>query len=149
MVSTSKHLEGIAAKLKSGFQSLGGIEHETTPMTSLGGLATLLKITDNAPVGATLDTPLEPGQGPSANGSVLIFCADTEEEVRKAIEGDVYTQNGVWDMSKMQIIPVSIHKEITGDVNLTDVVQNRCKDSFSMTASSDAFEYQNFKDLIF
>lgn len=58
--------------------------------------------------GATLDTPLGPGEGPKANGSVLLFCADTEAEVMKAIREDIYTSSGVWDMTKVEIIPVSM-----------------------------------------
>ena len=53
-------------------------------------------------------------------------------------------------MSKLQIIPVSIHGiRTTIDMNLTDVVQNRCEDSFNVIASFDPFMYQDSKHLIF
>lgn len=47
--------------------------------------------------GATLDE----SAGMKPNGSVIIACADTKEEVVKMMESDVYTQNKVWDLSKV------------------------------------------------
>lgn len=39
-------------------------------------------------------------------GSVLVFHADTEAEVRKLLQDDIYTEAGVWDLSKVQIYPI-------------------------------------------
>lgn len=55
--------------------------------------------------GATLDEPLKEGEGPKINGSAMVYIADTEAEVREAVEEDVYFKTGVWDPSKIQIIP--------------------------------------------
>lgn len=41
------------------------------------------------------------------NGSVMVGAFDTKEELMKTLEEDVYTQRGVWDLEKAQIIPVS------------------------------------------
>ena len=40
-------------------------------------------------------------------GSIFICKADMEAEVRQILEGDVYTQGGIWDLEKVQITPVS------------------------------------------
>ena len=52
--------------------------------------------------GATLEEPVKEGQGPKSNGSAMILCADTEEEAMKIIKSDVYTENKVWDLSKVR-----------------------------------------------
>ena len=36
------------------------------------------------------------------NGSALIVEADTEEEVRKCLERDIYYTAGVWDAKKVR-----------------------------------------------
>jgi hypothetical protein len=41
------------------------------------------------------------------NGSALVVKADSVEEVRALLEGDIYAKSGVWDVSKAQILPVS------------------------------------------
>lgn len=41
------------------------------------------------------------------NGSVLLASAASETEVRKQLEEDIYAKEGVWDLEKVQIIPVS------------------------------------------
>ncbi|KKK22557.1 hypothetical protein ARAM_005077 [Aspergillus rambellii] len=48
--------------------------------------------------------PVE-GETPSFKGSALICIAETEEEVKEVIWGDVYTRTGVWDVDAAQIIP--------------------------------------------
>lgn len=53
--------------------------------------------------GATLSEQPAVDGTPEMTGSVLIIKADTEEEVRALIEGDVYTKEGVWDFEKIQI----------------------------------------------
>lgn len=39
-------------------------------------------------------------------GSVVVYAAESEAEVRKIIENDIYATSGVWDVEKSQIIPV-------------------------------------------
>lgn len=48
-----------------------------------------------------LDEPIQEGQGPKINGSVMMAQADTKEEVMEKIKGDVYFKSGVWDESKV------------------------------------------------
>lgn len=51
--------------------------------------------------GASLEEPIKEGEGMKANGSLMIVCADTKEEVQKIVESDVYYENNVWDKSKV------------------------------------------------
>ncbi|KAI5359899.1 hypothetical protein Slin15195_G117580 [Septoria linicola] len=55
--------------------------------------------------GASLDEPLQEGQPPKINGSVLMAEADTKEEVMELVKSDVYYTKGVWDVEKIQIFP--------------------------------------------
>lgn len=55
--------------------------------------------------GATLDEQPSVDGTPTMNGSVIIYKAETEQEVRNLIENDQYTKNDVWDLEKMKIIP--------------------------------------------
>ncbi|EME44769.1 hypothetical protein DOTSEDRAFT_44888 [Dothistroma septosporum NZE10] len=55
--------------------------------------------------GASLDEPVKEGSPIKINGSVLMAEADTEEEVRKIVESDIYYKSGVWDAAKIQIFP--------------------------------------------
>ena len=48
------------------------------------------------------------GQGPSFKGSMIIYTGENVDDVRKIIEDDVYATSGVWDLEKVQIIPVSL-----------------------------------------
>ncbi|KAF2771240.1 hypothetical protein EJ03DRAFT_325689 [Teratosphaeria nubilosa] len=73
-----QHLEGVKPLAKSKFWVLGG---------------------------ATLDEPIKEGEGPKINGSVMLGQADTKEEILEQLRKDVYMQNGVWDESKIQIMP--------------------------------------------
>ncbi|KAK4496355.1 hypothetical protein PRZ48_012335 [Zasmidium cellare] len=73
-----QHLEAVKPKVASGLVTLGG---------------------------ATLDEPVKEGQPMKINGSAMIVEADTEAEVRKVIESDIYYTEGVWDASKVQILP--------------------------------------------
>lgn len=47
------------------------------------------------------------GETPSFKGSMMLAQAESEAEVRKILENDIYTRSGVWDMENAQIIPVS------------------------------------------
>lgn len=40
-------------------------------------------------------------------GSVVVYKAENVEEVREIINKDIYATSGVWDLEKVQIIPVS------------------------------------------
>ena len=51
--------------------------------------------------GASLDEPVKEGEGPKINGSAMVICADSKEEVMKIIESDLYTTSKVWDLSKV------------------------------------------------
>ena len=57
--------------------------------------------------GATLERHPEEGEEgpPPMNGSVALFVAESEEEVRRMIAQDPYTRNGVWDAEKVTIWP--------------------------------------------
>lgn len=57
--------------------------------------------------GATLDEELKDGEGPKINGSVMMACAESKEEVLAALKEDVYSTSGVWDWEKVRIYPVS------------------------------------------
>lgn len=50
-----------------------------------------------------------PTEGKPANfkGSMMVLRAATEAEVREILTNDVYGKGNVWDLEKMQIIPVS------------------------------------------
>ena len=39
------------------------------------------------------------------NGSAMLIGARTREEVEKRVREDVYVQGGVWDLSKVTIVP--------------------------------------------
>jgi len=45
------------------------------------------------------------GETPKFKGSVFVVLASSKEEVVEQLNRDVYVKNGVWDMSKTQIIP--------------------------------------------
>lgn len=38
-------------------------------------------------------------------GSLVIYEAESVEEVRKIIEADIYSTNGVWDKERLLILP--------------------------------------------
>jgi len=79
--TTSVHLESIKKNISSGYINWGGV---------------------------MLDDHVPDSQGrPQFKGSVLMFVADTKEEVLKMIEEDEYTKNEVWDKEKIEIYPVS------------------------------------------
>lgn len=55
--------------------------------------------------GATLSKQPAPGETPDMTGSVMLIKADSEEEVRAALENDPYTKAGVWDVKNAKIWP--------------------------------------------
>lgn len=55
--------------------------------------------------GAMLAKQPAEGESPQMVGSVMLVKADSEEEVRKLLEGDEYTKGGAWDVAKATIQP--------------------------------------------
>jgi len=57
--------------------------------------------------GAMLEEPIQPGSTdpPKMKGSAMLIGAKTEEEVIERVKKDIYVGEGVWDVSKIQIIP--------------------------------------------
>ncbi|KAJ4357924.1 uncharacterized protein N0V89_002501 [Didymosphaeria variabile] len=55
--------------------------------------------------GAMLEEPVTEGQTPKMKGSTMLIGAKTKEEVMERLKQDVYVKEGVWDWSKVQIIP--------------------------------------------
>ena len=58
-------------------------------------------------LGATLDAHPVADEGLKINGSVMLALAESKEEVLEQIKNDVYCKEGIWDMDKIQVIPVS------------------------------------------
>ena len=56
--------------------------------------------------GAMLNQHLPADQTPSIKGSVMLATAASSEEVMEQLRKDVYAK-GVWDLEKVEIIPVS------------------------------------------
>ena len=54
-----------------------------------------------------LTTPLVPDHPPQMRGSVMLALAASEEEVWAQIREDVYAREGVWDLERVQVWPVS------------------------------------------
>ncbi|KAF9484511.1 hypothetical protein BDN70DRAFT_872544 [Pholiota conissans] len=75
-----QHLEGAKSGHESGFIRIGGMV--TTP--------------------EAVTNPDAPKQ---MVGSTFIFEADSLDEVKKAIESDIYYTAGVWDSEKIVILP--------------------------------------------
>lgn len=70
----SKHLEAVKPKFESNLVTMGG---------------------------ATLNEPIKEGEAMKINGSAMVVEADSEQEVRKIIESDIYYETGVWDAKKV------------------------------------------------
>ncbi|KAL2852804.1 hypothetical protein BJY01DRAFT_244384 [Aspergillus pseudoustus] len=58
-------------------------------------------------VGGAMFNNAHPAEGetPSFKGSMLIYIADTEEQVWEIIKEDIYVKSGVWDLDAAQVIP--------------------------------------------
>ena len=54
-----------------------------------------------------LEEPIKEGEDGKTQmkGSAMLIGAKTREEVEKRLKEDVYVEGGVWDLSKIQIIP--------------------------------------------
>ena len=59
--------------------------------------------------GAYLSSEIKAGHEgpPPIIGSVLLAVASSEEEVREKLKQDVYVKEGVWDMDRVIVHPVS------------------------------------------
>ncbi|EAT87266.1 hypothetical protein SNOG_04875 [Parastagonospora nodorum SN15] len=57
--------------------------------------------------GAMLEEPIKEGDSgpPKMKGSAMLIGAKTREEVVERLKKDVYVQEGVWDVEKVEIIP--------------------------------------------
>jgi hypothetical protein len=57
--------------------------------------------------GAMLEEPIKEGEAgpPKMKGSAMLIGAKTREEVLERLKKDVYVEHGVWDLSKVEIIP--------------------------------------------
>ncbi|KAJ0317062.1 hypothetical protein Brms1b_005094 [Colletotrichum noveboracense] len=47
------------------------------------------------------------GKTPAFKGSMIIYTVKDADEAWELIKNDVYAKNGVWDLEKAQVIPVS------------------------------------------
>ncbi|KAM6525864.1 hypothetical protein FALCPG4_011397 [Fusarium falciforme] len=45
------------------------------------------------------------GEPAQFKGSIVVYSAETAEQVREIIKNDVYATSGVWDLEKVQILP--------------------------------------------
>ncbi|KAK7018201.1 YCII domain-containing protein [Favolaschia claudopus] len=62
--------------------------------------------TIRAPVGGALLTPESlTGDSKKMIGSMVIYEAETIEEVRRLVEADIYYTAGVWDPERLVILP--------------------------------------------
>jgi len=54
-----------------------------------------------------LEEPIKEGDSspPKMKGSAMLIGAKTREEVIERLQKDVYVQEGVWDVEKVEIIP--------------------------------------------
>ncbi|KAK2739113.1 hypothetical protein FQN57_006679 [Myotisia sp. PD_48] len=55
--------------------------------------------------GAVLDEHPAEGEAPAMNGSALIVCAESAQEIRDTLSKDIYATSGVWNVEKAQITP--------------------------------------------
>lgn len=46
------------------------------------------------------------GETPKFTGSALIFVGESVDHARRVLANDIYATSGVWDLEKMQVIPV-------------------------------------------
>ncbi|OOF98972.1 hypothetical protein ASPCADRAFT_204664 [Aspergillus carbonarius ITEM 5010] len=73
--------------------------------THMAGVGPLVQAGKLVAGGAMLGSHPEEGQDLSFKGSMLIYTAETVEEVRQLVEDDIYAKSGVWDMEKALVVP--------------------------------------------
>lgn len=66
-------------------------------------------------------TPTDTGL-PSVKGSIMLATAGSREEVLEVLKRDIYTREGVWDVEKVEIIPVGVNGRVEDKSN-TDTTQ--------------------------
>ena len=59
--------------------------------------------------GAILEEIIKEGEGPKIKGSIMLARAESEDEVVKALQEDIYFKDGVWDWNNRQIHPVYLN----------------------------------------
>ena len=59
-------------------------------------------------IGAIFEKHPADGEPALFKGSVVVYSAESIDEVHKIIENDVYTTSGVWDLEKAQVLPVTL-----------------------------------------
>ncbi|KAJ1709387.1 hypothetical protein CA14_002052 [Aspergillus flavus] len=69
------------------------------------GIKTLIAAGELVDGGAILETHSTETDDAKIKGSMVVYTAENEEEVRGIIEKDVYATSGVWDLEKVQIWP--------------------------------------------
>ncbi len=82
------HLSGIKPALASGQLLFGG--------------ATLSHHPDDSKAEGNPDAS-KGAEKPQMTGSVMLVTAESEEEVREFVRGDVYARSGVWDVQNMRV----------------------------------------------
>ncbi|KAK6334281.1 hypothetical protein TWF730_003495 [Orbilia blumenaviensis] len=85
--------------------------------------------------GVMLHEHIKEGETPKFKGSVMLISVETKEEVLEIIKGDKYVENDVWDLEKVEILPVSLSlsqsiKWCQGPNVYTGPVQNRSTKGF-------------------
>jgi len=55
--------------------------------------------------GGMLEEVPKEGEGLKLNGSAFIALAESREKVLEVLRKDTYAESGIWDMSKIQLIP--------------------------------------------
>ncbi|PWY68951.1 hypothetical protein BO94DRAFT_503065 [Aspergillus sclerotioniger CBS 115572] len=73
--------------------------------THMAGVGPLVQAGKLVAGGAMLSSHPEEGEDLSFKGSMLIYTAETVEEVRQLVEADIYAKSGVWDMEKALVVP--------------------------------------------
>lgn len=61
-----------------------------------------------SPGGMFENHPSEGEETPSFKGSAMIVVADTVDEVKAVLTGDIYATSGVWDVENANIVPVCL-----------------------------------------
>ena len=54
-----------------------------------------------------MEEPVQEGKDLKFNGSYMIAKAASKDELLQVLKDDIYTRSGVWDLDKVQILPVS------------------------------------------
>lgn len=58
--------------------------------------------------GAILEEAIKEGEDPKFKGSIMLAFAESEAEVLKVLQEDIYFKEDVWDWHKVQIHPVCL-----------------------------------------